>query len=71
MYLNPTPDEFVIYAGHVVLLRQLDPRHFDRAGQISERNFIEKTVSRKICKGKNKTESGGRQQIFGERAVKI
>jgi hypothetical protein len=38
MYQEPIPDEFVIYAGHVVLLRQSDPRHIDRAGQISERN---------------------------------
>jgi hypothetical protein len=52
MYQEPLPDEFVIYAGHVVLLRQSDPRHIDRTGQISERKAQRKQFHGKYVGGK-------------------
>jgi hypothetical protein len=75
MYQEPIPDELVIYAGHVVPLRQSDPRHTDRARHISERNAQRKQFYGKYeyvgGGGGNKKETGGRQQIFGKRNVKI
>ena len=66
MYQELIPDEFVIYAGHVVLLGQSVPRHIDRAGQISERNAQRKLFHGKYVGGKIREKSEGANRFSGK-----